>query len=351
MTTVELARRLGISRGTVSRVLNNHPNVKEETRQRVLAALKEYDYTPNETARALVRGRPLRLAVIVFSEPQFFWQQVEQGVTSASGDLKTRGVEVDYFSTDILNPAEQLELLRTLPGQGYDGIAIAPNDTALLAEEVGRLCDEGYPVVVFNAEMPAVNHLCYIGSDYVQAGVLAAELLAKCMGGRGEVAILTLKEPVSAIEQRVTGFRKELSQYEGINIRHIRRFDRRAEGVYDDVKSLLEDDEQVNGIFVSIGALEQTAQACIDAGRGQVSVVGYDLNEDIYRYLKAGAISATIGHEAFGQGYYAVKILHRYLDQSILPASSIMYTKLEAIVSANAKYYLNERMLLEMYNG
>lgn len=71
MTTSEIAKKLGISRGTVSRVLNNHPNVKPETRQKVLDALKELNYTPNETARSLVMKKEFHIAVIVFSQPSF----------------------------------------------------------------------------------------------------------------------------------------------------------------------------------------------------------------------------------------------------------------------------------------
>ena len=72
MTTSEIAKKLGISRGTVSRVLNNHPNVKPETRKRVLEALKELNYIPNETARSLVMQKEFHIAVIVFSQPAFF---------------------------------------------------------------------------------------------------------------------------------------------------------------------------------------------------------------------------------------------------------------------------------------
>ena len=114
MTTSEIAKKLGISRGTVSRVLNNHPNVKPETRKRVLEALKELNYIPNETARSLVMQKEFHIAVIVFSQPAFFWAQVQSGVSTAQNDLASQGVIVDYFVTDMMKPEEQLELIRTL---------------------------------------------------------------------------------------------------------------------------------------------------------------------------------------------------------------------------------------------
>src|ERR1039457_5343841 len=53
----DIARDLGVSTVTISKVLRNHPDVGEETRQRVLARVKELDYRPNLAARGLVTGR------------------------------------------------------------------------------------------------------------------------------------------------------------------------------------------------------------------------------------------------------------------------------------------------------
>lgn len=351
MTTSELAKQLGISRGTISRVINNHPNVKEETRQRVQEALKEYSYTPNETARSLVMKKKFRLAVIVFSEPAFFWKQVECGVTTAHNELKSQGVAVDYFVTNILNPTEQINLIKRLPNEGYDGIAIAPNNPNLLSEEIEKLSDRGFPIVIINSEIPSVNQLCYIGCDYTQSGALAAELFSKVLTDSCQIVILTLKDSVNAIEQRITGFRKELSRHDNMRLKQICRFSRNAEGVYEEVRNLLNTNSDIDGIYVSFGALEQTAQALLDSKyQKKPIIVGYDLNDSIYDYLKSGAITATICHEPFNQGYFAIKILHRYINRGIIPSSSLMYNKLEVIFASNAKYYINEHMHLEMFH-
>jgi len=351
MTTSEIAKKLGISRGTVSRVINNHPNVKEETRKKVLEALKAHNYIPNEAARSLVMKRDYKIAVVVFSEPQFFWKQVEYGVNSAHNELKPHGVNVEYFCTNILNPNEQLDLLRELPKQGFDAIAIAPNNPLLLVEQVDEISASNIPVVVINVDMPTANRLCYVGCNYVHAGALAGEILAKCMNYNGRVLILTLQDHVIPIEQRITGFRQELSNYRNIYIDQISRFNRLAEGVYEEVYSILKKNREINGIFVNLGAMEQTAQAVIDADMvNEVKVVGFDLSETIYEYIKKGAITATICQEAFNQGYFAVKILHNYLLSGKVPSSTIMYTKLEAIFARNGSYYINEQKYLELFH-
>ena len=63
----DVARLAGVSHQTVSRVLNDNPHVREETRERVLSAIRELDYRPNSAARTLVdcaRGWPLEDAVV-----------------------------------------------------------------------------------------------------------------------------------------------------------------------------------------------------------------------------------------------------------------------------------------------
>src|SRR5256885_8180980 len=63
----DVARLAGVSHQTVSRVLNDHPNVREQTRLRVRAAIAELGYRPNSTARALATGRSQLLGVVAQS--------------------------------------------------------------------------------------------------------------------------------------------------------------------------------------------------------------------------------------------------------------------------------------------
>jgi DNA-binding LacI/PurR family transcriptional regulator len=68
---VDVARLAGVSHQTVSRVLNNHPNVRQETARRVRAAIAELGYRPNRAARALVTGRSQLLGVVALNTSLF----------------------------------------------------------------------------------------------------------------------------------------------------------------------------------------------------------------------------------------------------------------------------------------
>ena len=61
----DIARDLGVSVITISKVLRNHPDVGDATRERVLARVKELDYRPNLAARSLVTGRTYLVGLVV----------------------------------------------------------------------------------------------------------------------------------------------------------------------------------------------------------------------------------------------------------------------------------------------
>ena len=134
---------------------------------------------------------------------------------------------------------------------------------------------------------------------------------------------------MDAIERRMEGLQQALSNQDAVKLTRILKFDRRPENVYEEVMKLLDGPTPADGIFVSIGALEQTARAVRDSCTGRVPcVIGYDLNEEISGYMEQGLIAASIGHEPFQQGYYAVKVLYQYLNSGISPAKPALYLSL-----------------------
>jgi DNA-binding LacI/PurR family transcriptional regulator len=110
MATIhEVARRAGVGVATVSRVVNNTGQVREETRRRVLAAVDELGFRPNRTARGLARRRLATVAALVpfVTHPSAVARV--QGMVEASRDL---GMPVSLFDVEL--PEHQREHLRAL---------------------------------------------------------------------------------------------------------------------------------------------------------------------------------------------------------------------------------------------
>ena len=76
----DVATAAGVSAQTVSRVLNDHPNVQESTRRRVLAVVEELGYRRNNTARALVTGRSKTIGVLTLATSNYSTASLALGV-------------------------------------------------------------------------------------------------------------------------------------------------------------------------------------------------------------------------------------------------------------------------------
>jgi DNA-binding LacI/PurR family transcriptional regulator len=127
----DVARIAGVSHQTVSRVLNDHPNVRPATRDRVLTAIRELGYRRNAAARTLVTRRTQTLGVIGFNTTLY-------GPASMLYGIEQAAKQHDYFVTvaalAALDRRSVLDAVERLRHQGVEGIiAIAPQTTAVSA--------------------------------------------------------------------------------------------------------------------------------------------------------------------------------------------------------------------------
>src|SRR3982074_1400007 len=93
----DIAKDLGVSVITVSKVLRDHPDIGEETRERVLARVKELDYRPNLAARSLVTGRTYLVGLVVPDLLHPFFAEIAKAI---SEKLKGQGYYLIVSSSE-----------------------------------------------------------------------------------------------------------------------------------------------------------------------------------------------------------------------------------------------------------
>ncbi|MER7397705.1 LacI family DNA-binding transcriptional regulator [Streptomyces sp. NPDC000151] len=159
-TISDVARRAGVSRTTVSRVLNHPETVAEEKRARVLAAIEELGYRPNVSARNLRRGAFGVLALCVGDVSQPFHGQLTKAVQKAA---EKHGYSVLLYDLD--NRSDRLTaFLEGLPHRGVDGVLIATADdltAPAVRSAIGAVLEAGVFVVstgtaVDDSAVPAI---------------------------------------------------------------------------------------------------------------------------------------------------------------------------------------------------
>jgi DNA-binding LacI/PurR family transcriptional regulator len=265
----DVGRLAGVSHQTVSRVINGSPNVRPETRERVLAAMRELDYRPNSVARALVTGRSRTLGVVSFDTTLYGPASTLLGIERAAHDA---GYFIIVASLKALTRDSVTEAIERLRLHGVEGIlVIAPYDDAaealvdiaaqvpLVAVEAGPA--RGIPVACvnqFHGAQAATRHLLELGHE----------------------TVWHIAGPSNFLEarERRDGWRATLEEA-GARIHEPLEGDWSAQCGYELGQDLSRQDE-VSAIFVgndqmALGVL----RALHEAGRavpGEVSVVGFD---------------------------------------------------------------------------
>jgi DNA-binding LacI/PurR family transcriptional regulator len=153
-TLHDVARLAQVSHQTVSRVINNSPNVAIATRERVMNAIRSLNYRPNRAARSLITGRSQTLQVIDF-DPNYI-TPIPSLITIAGEHGYHVGVSI-VRQTDTI--AEMHQLFDDLTSRIVDGFLLFAMDVAMDARLIKDLC-RGIPFIQLGAnpspEVPAV---------------------------------------------------------------------------------------------------------------------------------------------------------------------------------------------------
>jgi DNA-binding LacI/PurR family transcriptional regulator len=149
----DVAKHAGVSHMTVSRVLNGHPNIRESTRERVLQAIDEMNYTRSSIARALATRRAMRIGVLVDGPVQYGPNSTLRALESAARDV---GYAVSAFSVSDDEDSQIDTGVVELVTQGVDALCvIAPRASSL---DLLRKQSTGLPTIVIKAEQDAAWH-------------------------------------------------------------------------------------------------------------------------------------------------------------------------------------------------
>lgn len=199
----DIARDLGLSVVTISKVLRNHPDIAEETRKRVLHRVKELDYQPNVMARSLVTGRSYLIGLVVPDLLHPFFAEIAKAVSAAVGK--------QGYSTIIASSEESAELeekeIQSLTARRLDALVIASAGNNI--ELFQRLERHNLPYVLIDREIEglAAN---FVGVNDQAAGRMATEHLIS--QGCRTIAHIRGRENSTGIH-RFEGYRSALQKH------------------------------------------------------------------------------------------------------------------------------------------
>ncbi|MBE2271448.1 MAG: LacI family DNA-binding transcriptional regulator [Anaerolinea sp.] len=203
----DIAKLAGVSKSTVSRVINNQPNVNEKTRERVMEIIREVNFRPNKAARALVTQHTRVLSVVIpqplaatFTDPYF--PMLLQSITTAAAQ---RDYALMLWIGDNAEEEERFSE-RILSNSFFDGVLIASvvdNDPL-----VKRLRNAGFPYVLIGPAQKGITH--YVDVDNRSAACDAVRHLIALKHQR--IGIITGMMNMGAAQHRLQGYKDALEE-------------------------------------------------------------------------------------------------------------------------------------------
>lgn len=267
----EVAKIAGVSPATVSRVMNGTANVNEEKKARVLQAISETGFVPNEVARSLFRKSAKTIGLVLPNIDNPFFTQMASAIEK---EADANGYRVLLYNTHDDFEKEKMAF-QMLTSMNADGIILTRSDKKLQP----YVENSAIPVVITDTIFSGGKASAYVYCDFYQGGRMAAEHLIAC-GCRHMVCIKGIQTITSA-KARYEGYR-DVCKERGIPVRTVEcdySFNRGLEAAeeilrkYPDVDGIVASNDMV---AISVYKVLRREKIAVPE---QVQIIGFD---DIY---------------------------------------------------------------------
>ncbi|MDO4488092.1 MAG: LacI family DNA-binding transcriptional regulator [Eubacteriales bacterium] len=245
VTLEEIARNAGVSKATVSRVLNDNPNgVGAETRKRVKQVMEKMGYanTMAEDCK-FVRSKSIVLMIPDVTNPYF---------ASIVKSVETRAMQDDYMvilsNTDFM-PEKEAEYITKLVAKRVDGIILISSGTHCSKEHF-RPQKYGIPMVMLDRKLADLENYPSVCANNMFASYSACEMLIK--KGAKRVVFISGNENISTSVERYEGYRNALEKY-GLPFesRYVKYGQYTVEGGYNAIMELEKEDVKYDAVMAA----------------------------------------------------------------------------------------------------
>ncbi len=274
----DIARLSGVGVSTVSRVINNHPDVKEQTRERVLEVIRENNYIPNNSARNLKKNNTKNIGVLIKGVFNPFFSEM---LDSISKRISKAGYSMILEHHDYLSDDEMNNLMSMIKEKRLQGvICLGGNFTEVKDDD---FIDINVPVI-----LTSVNHkygkefsnFSSVSIDNEKSAYSATKYLIDC-GHKNIALMLGDENDIGISHRREAGYLKALSDN---NISYNKGYtllgNYNYRDAYEETKNFLKKYKEVTAIFaisdiMAVGCAKAIKDSGLVVGK-DISIIGFD---------------------------------------------------------------------------
>ena len=330
-TVRSIAALAGVSRGTVSRVLNNKSDVSPEVRARVLHIIEETGYRKDERfsgVDTIIIG-----VIVAYWTDEYFTNSTLRGIRRAEREINANRVKLEIRYMKSRSDKEYICMCEEMLELGVRGLVLNIPDNIYMEAEIERLHKAGIVVVTYNSDLPDSKRICHVGQDLLRSGKIAAGLMTRCISPKDHILVVTGNMEFRSHRVRIDGFIQHLQEMGfSSDCFAVAECYEQYDLTYDAVRHAVETDQKLRGVYMAT----ENVRACLDAlsdVRRRISVIVNDLTPEARRNLRNGRIDFVVEQDFSAQIYRAILILHELLvyghrvRQPIVYVNTSIYTR------------------------
>jgi ribose transport system substrate-binding protein len=259
------------------------------------------------------------------------------------------GMSVTYQGSPNFAPAAQTPIVDAICTEHPSALIVSPTDPVAMAPAINTCLNDGIPVITVDTGLSNTSQLTSaITTDNDSGGKDAADFVGKALGGKGEVALLSLSPTATTQVERIASFEKEIkAAYPGITVLPVQYTAQATSDSETVARSILAAHPGVKAFFGSAEPNAEGVAAALKAlgESGKVINVGFDASPTEVGLLKSGGIQATIAQPAAEEGADAAQFAYDKITgaTSGITASvqlpDVLITAADASQSAYTKYF------------
>jgi len=319
VTLKQIARELDVSISTVSKALRNSIEISEDTRQKVQAFAKLYNYRPNNIALSLKNRRTKTIGVIIPEIVHHFFSKVIRGIDNIAnkrGYNVIVGLSNESFSKEVIN-------MQMLANGSIDGFILSISKETLLLQDYhhfNETINQGMPIVMFDRVVSEISCDKVIVNDSNGSKEAVNKLISN---GCKHIALITTKDHVSVGKLRTQGYLKALESHKMVSESSlILKIDDQTvsedhlENLETEIEQLFSNNKKIDGVFAvnelyAISAMKVARQLNLNIPE-DIQIIGFT---DGVLSKHARPSLTTVSQHAESMGEKAAELLIDNLER------------------------------------
>ena len=344
ITINDIARRTGLSKGTVDRVLHNRGEVSRKSYERVMEVIRELGYEPNVYASLLAKGKKHLVAVLIpASEPGSFWELAASGIGRGVDPVTAAGVEAVPFPYDQYDiesfRAACAKVLEAEPS----GVVLAPlfqGETVIFTRQ---LAERGISYCFIDSRPDSNGYLAYFGMPLYKSGYLCADQLTRGQNIRGALIVRIRRDRYQqsdpTVNRRAGFLDYMLENAPDCKIDNVFVDPNDPEGIYSTLDGYFAEHPQVRHIVMFNSRIHLLVPWLAAHPNPERRVVGFDNLKANMDALRDGTVSVLIGQRPDEQVRLAIEALAEHALLRKVPPLKDHFMHMDILTRYNVEDY------------